>query len=387
MTEKEYKKLISEIDITTERRNLLNEEYDLFCNILNGLDYPFALQEAKKDGLLQSQMAISSTNYFNILLNLSIENSLNSNFDNILKVNEVLKVILLNMNIKCYEINNNHIKIKKDNLYVNLDILNENEYSKEIKKQKFIEEINSKYTLFKNAYKLIRHLLYELNIEIIDDYTLFVILVYSLEKHYSDNKYDNYMVAFASGLDDFINSKKIFLQGEYSNVTIGTCELTKGYIISDPFDSNINLASNINDANIGEVRKLKKRISKLYEDVAVDNGSSSILTLNINPVHNNNGTISWSYVVVGRNLSNVGGEYVDSLVEDKSASLKAFFRGLKAIVSSNIYNKNITVVTKHKDILKCIEKEPTEAENNSRRKTITKYITDNKLIVSYQIKD
>ena len=89
MTEKEYKKLISEIDITTERRNLLNEEYDLFCNILNGLDYPFVLQEAKKGGLLQSQMAISSTNYFNILLNLNIENSLNSNFDNILKVNEV----------------------------------------------------------------------------------------------------------------------------------------------------------------------------------------------------------------------------------------------------------------------------------------------------------
>ena len=263
MTEKEYKKLISEIDITTERRNLLNEEYDLFCNILNGLDYPFVLQEAKKGGLLQSQMAISSTNYFNILLNLNIENSLNSNFDNILKVNEVLKVVLLNMNIKGYEINNNHIKIKKDNLYVNLDILNENEYTKEIKKQKFIEEINSKYTLFKNAYKLIRHLLYELNIEIIDDYTLLVILVYSLEKHYSDNKYDNYMVAFASGLDDFINSKKIFLQGEYSNVTIGTCELTKGYIISDPFDSNINLASNINDATIGEVRKLKKRKSKL----------------------------------------------------------------------------------------------------------------------------
>ena len=33
-----------------------------------------------------------------------------------------------------------------------------------------------------------------------------------------------------------------------------------------------------------------------------------------------------------------------------------------------------------------IEKDPSEAENNSRRKTITKYIEDNKLLISYQRK-
>ena len=43
-------------------------------------------------------------------------------------------------------------------------------------------------------------------------------------------------------------------------------------------------------------------------------------------------------------------------------------------VKRNMPDSNITVITKHKDILKCIEKDSSEAENNSRRKTITKYI-------------
>ena len=257
----------------------------------------------------------------------------------------------------------------------------------ETKKLKFYEEINQKYTLFKNSYKILRHLLLESNVEFVDDYALSIIFIYGLEKYFSSNKYDNYMVAFVNALDDLINTKKIELQENYINVIPKLSLSSKGYTITDPFDESNNLALNINEANIGELRKFKKKIAKMYEQVTPDTGSSSVLTLNINPLNNSDGTISWRYDVCGRNIQNSGGVFPNTESDSKNASLKAYFRGLKAIVTSNIYNKNITVITKHKDILKCIEKDSSEAENNSRRKTITKYIEDNKLLISYQIKE
>lgn len=385
MTEKEYKKMISEIDLDCNGRDKLNQTYETYLNLLEGLTSPFEVKNIRKGGIFQSQMAINKTNYFNILLDVSLENPHNPNYHFELIKNEILKLILLNSEIKSYEVSENILKIKNDDVVVNLELMDSSMYEIAIKKYKFIEEVSTKYTLFKNVFKIIRNIIDELNIEIISDDMLIVIMTYSLDKYYQNNKYDNYIMNIANGLEDFINSKKVEIQSEYSNITIENSSLTKGYIIVDPFAVDNNLAKHINEANIAEIRKLKKRLTKLYEEPVQDYGSGSILKLNINPQKNADGTLSWNYDVVGRNLSNSGGTYNDNLVEDKSASLKALFKGLKAIASSNIYNKNITVITKHKDLLKCIEKDPSESENNSRRKTITKYINDNKLIISFNV--
>lgn len=385
MTEKEYKKMISEIDLDVVNKDKLNNIYEKYLNLFEGLTSPFEIKNIKKGGIFQSQMAINKTNYFNILLDVTLENPFNLNYHFKLIKNEILKLILLNTEISSYEVSENILKIKNSDVVVNLELMDSSKYEIALKKYKFIEEVSIKYTLFKNVFKIIRNIIDELNIEVINDYMLIIIMTYSLDKYYQTNKYDNYIMNIANGLEDFINSKKIEIQSEYNSVSLEHSMLTKGYVVIDPFALDNNLAKHINEANVSEFRKLKKRLAKLYEEPVQDYGSGSILKLNINPQKNPDGTLSWNYDVVGRNLSNSGGEYKDNIIEDKSASLKALFKGLKAITTSNIYNKNITVITKHKDLLKCIEKDQSESENNSRRKTITKYINDNKLIISFQI--
>lgn len=383
MTEKEYRKLISDCEITIEQKNSLDFKYSQYNELLQKMKTPFIVKECYKYGIYASQMAINTTNYFDLKLTIDLDSLINEHLKNSLIINEIIVQVLLSIPTKSYELNKNKVRFEhQDGVVVNLELVESIRDFENI--TRFIEELNSKYSYFKNVYKVLKHLLSELNIEIINDYTLVILLAYALENYYQGNKYENYMYAFNSALDDLISQKKIELNQEYQYCTPKLNSLSKGYIIVDPYN-NLNLAANLNDVNISDIRKLKKKIAKMYEVISNDVGSG-ILTLNINPVVNDDNTLSWSYDVVGRNLKNNGGTYANNDVEYVTATLKGYFRGLKAIISSNIYNKNIEVVTSIPDLLKCVEKDPSEAENNSRRKTITKYIEDNKLLISYQRK-
>ena len=382
MTEKEFRNLLSEIEFTS--KDIYNNIFTTLSDKLTLSNSKFETQVINKVGLYSKQLLIKQSNILEINIVIKCLKEIDETLKNKVIINELENILILE--IDAYDVSYDskakciNCKIGDTSVKIYIQTIIESEI--EVKKNKLCEAINTKYTYFKNTYKLLKYFMYDTKIDCISDEALFVLLTYSSEKYFLSNKYDSYIFNFIRCLDDFINQKQIEIESDYSILDISLNDNLKTYQVFSPFYKNTNLTENINDVNISEVRKFKKRLQKLFE---VENTEvrSSIIKLNIEPKEVGNNQIAWRYDVVGRNLTNSGGEFENTELEYLNASLKGYFRGLKAICNSTINNKNITVVTKYKDILKC-NTDSNYSEINSRRKTITKYIEENKLLITYQ---
>ena len=97
------------------------------------------------------------------------------------------------------------------------------------------------------------------------------------------------------------------------------------------------------------------------------------VTIDVNPIFDKvNKTFSWSYEIVGTDVRNSGGIYLNNETEYQTAVLKGIFKGLKVIVDNNLTKKKIILKCNYDGILS--DKMKSTDENKSRMKTINALI-------------
>ena len=282
----------------------------------------------------------------------------------------------------------NTISFKENDFTIYLQIRYLNDFfqiTDEEKRINFVEIANKDYTYFRNTIKIIKYYRDEQKINI-SGYILEIMLYYSLNEYFKDNRYEDYLNGFIKTIDELIKGNKIEVSKDvYQKLNVDSnTNVKKTYMVLDVANPNNNLTDNINDLSIGEYRKLKKVLSKLIDNKnSLSNNSNATIVLNINPLPiKDTNEFSWSYQIEGSNYNNTGGAYQNSEDQLLLAMYKGLYKGLRAIVDNNLNRKNIEVICKKQNILKLTTN--VSQENLSRIKNIEAYIENNGLIIKYR---
>ena len=305
----------------------------------------------------------------------AITNAFIYNLDTVQKLSDITRNQVRN----CITVKMNNFKV---NLYVRYE---EGEYSlknDELQIQ-FTEIANRDYTYFRNALKIIKYYKVSQNINI-SGYILEILLYYSLNEYFKDNRYEDYLSGFIKAIDDFLKGKKIEVSSDiYEKLNINPeTKIKKNYMILDVANSNNNLTDNMSEVALGEYRKLKKVLSKLVDTKAVLTTSNAIVKLNINPTPiKDSDEYAWSYKIENSDFTSNGGSYQNNPEQLLTAMYKGLYKGLRAIVDNNLNRKNVEIICNKSNILKINEN--VSDENKSRIKNIEAYIDNNGIVIKF----
>ena len=362
MTEKEIKKMINDLELLPNEKETLENHINILENIfMNNNDTNFHFDEIFKTGSYSYGILIHDEKKIEIVIKMSCQVEFNEQIKQ--------KLIMNYLNNDSFDITFN------DDIQISVKvILDSNILEKELMRKSFIDEENRKYSYYKNVLKFIKYYANELKMQKLNDYTMASLLSYGLHKAVGNVHYSQYVQAFLSSLDDLLQEKKL---NEHDNMLF----TNQKYVVVDPIDENINLTSHLDEVSLTEIRNLKKRLQKLFEVAQEEILGSGQLILDVTPIYNEEkDCYAWNYKIVNTSYIANGGEFKNNPFEYKTAILRALFKGLKFIIDSeHIYTKTILIRGCDESILKCIEKNVDEQENNSRRKTIIRFIDDNKI--------
>lgn len=394
MTEKEFRKLVSEVEVPkTQKEEILV----LLENIRNNLQKhdTFEIVDMYRSGALSKGTMLKNTTTFDFVIVVKPILKKNFNLINQVIVFQIYTDLIINnslitknsdvtlnleKNLIELKINDALIKIyiyydDSNNLEIPLNLQN----TLEEKRIKFVEVANRDYTYFRNTIQIIKYYRDEQKINYITGYMIEVLLYYSLCEYCFDIRYEDYLNAFLKGLDDFINGKKIEVSDKMYNelVVKEISSIKKGYTIIDVASRTINLTEEINEIKVMEFRKLKKALSKLVDTKTFINNSSAVVKLNINPITKEDGNISWSFKIEDTKIASNGGIYPPTKEEILSAMYKALLKGLKAIIDNNLNRSQVEIICNEKNILS--DKLALSNENNARRKNVLAFMDNNKI--------
>lgn len=395
MTEKDFRKLITDLEILNTEKQELNLRLDRVQEKLaKHQDDYFKIVSVKKSGAWAKGTLLNDTDKIDVMVCVELKRPNSFILDNYYVLNAIENTIIAEyLNItKLSNIernsNLNNISFKENNFTINLQVRYLNEYFKATDDEKrinFVEIANKDYTYFRNTIKIIKYYRDEQKINI-SGYILEIMLYYSLNEYFKDNRYEDYLNGFIKTIDEFIKGNRIEVSKDvYQKLNVDSSSIVKKtYMVLDVANPNNNLTDNINDLSIGEYRKLKKVLSKLIDNKNnLSNNSNATIVLNINPLPiKDTNEFSWSYQIEGSNYSNTGGAYQNSEDQLLLAMYKGLYKGLRAIVDNNLNRKNIEVVCKKQNILKLTTN--VSQENLSRIKNIEAYIENNGLIIKYK---
>lgn len=394
MTEKEFRKLVTDLELSRAFKDDVSKEIEIIEKNLNSELKHIELVRLIKIGSIAKSTMLSTENSIDILAVFkynsnktfklinqlvinSVINTVSYLYDTILKVsdvevNQILNYVSFNINNLAYNIYIRYEKCMEDTDFVDSEIIE--------KHNLFTEFANRDYTYFRNTVAIIKHFRNEQKINI-SGHIIETLLYYSLNEYFKDNRYETYLNAFIRGIDDFLKQKQIEVSKdilEKLGVEITTNNIHKGYVIVDPADPKVNLVSGITELKLGEYRKLKKAISRLVDTDNVDLSKEQVV-LNINP-KDIDGKYIWSYEIENSRYHTDGGSYEKTEENFITASLKALSKGLKVVIDNNLNKRQIKVVSKYPDIL--TRNELYSAENVSRRKTIIAYMEVNNITIA-----
>ena len=394
MTEKDFRKLVTDLEIlNTEKQELLNRLEQLKVNLTKNPHKHYQILDVVKGGSWAKGTMLNDTDEIDVIVVVealdsipfaiknyyilnAIENDIIESYPNINKLSNITR-----------NVSRNIISFEENNFKINLQICyqdNNFPYALREKQIMFVELANRDYTYFRNTMKIIKYYRDEQNINI-SGYILEIMLYYSLNEYFKDNRYEDYLNGFIKTIDEFIKGARIEVSPDiYQKLEVLPVNnnLKKPYTVLDVADPSNNLTDNINEITIGEYRKLKKALAKLIDNKVNVLNSSSVVVLNINPTPiKDTNEFSWSYKIENSELANNGGSYQNTEEELLSAMYKALYKGLRAIVDNNLNRKNIEVVCKKQNILKINN---VSKENISRIKNIEAYIENNGLIIKYR---
>lgn len=396
MTEKEFRKLVTDMEISKEQRDRLFALMDDITKIISTTaGEHFVINEMNRSGAWAKGTMLKTSNDLDFvvtvtpkldksyyLVNKVIVNEISNAF--IIKLDDITKLSDLNYderrNVLTFVMNGYNIGLticyNDDN---GLADFNTNALiSMDNKRIQFVELANRDYSYFRNAVQVIKYYRDEQRLSSISGYLLEVILYYSLNEYFMDNRYEGYLNAFLRGLDDFINGKRIEVSKDiYQKLEIANInsEIKKPYTVIDVVNPSNNLAEDVNEIKIGDYRKLKKALSKLVE-TNIKDMQSGLVKLNVNPVLNSdNATYSWSFKIEDTTVSGSGGSYSHNDEDIYTAIYKALLKGLKAIVDNNFNRKQVMIICNKPDLL--TNDKGLSSENNSRRKNVVTFIDNN----------
>lgn len=395
MTEKEFRRLVTDLEILSDERTNLEKSLQFVKELLdkNSSSY-LKIVDVKKGGAWAKGTMLNDTDEVDMLV--VVESSLEKPFalKNEAILNEIINAFIYGSSdvLKLSDITKNNqlniIRIKLSSFVVNLHIkyLDCEFLVKDADTQiQFTEIANRDYTYFRNTVKIIKYYKETQKINI-SGYIIEILLYYALTEYFKDNRYETYLNAFIKAIDDFIKGKVIQVSADiYEKLGINPIfDIKKKYMILDVANPNNNLADGVNEISLNEYRKLKKALSKLVDtkqDLSFGTNAKVVLNINPTPIKDSD-EVSWSYSIEGSDYHNTGGSYKNTSSEILTAIYKGLYKGLRAIVDNNLNRKNVEIVSNKKDILKITDS--TSDENRSRIKNIETYIENNNIVLTFK---
>lgn len=395
MTEKEFRRLVTDLEILSEERLELEKSLEFVKELLTkNLSKYINVIDVKKGGAWAKGTMLNDTDEIDILV--LVESKLDKPFvlKNEAVLNEIINAFIYEACdiLKLSDISKNTqlniVSIKLSKCIINLHIKYQNEQYliNDVDKQiQFVEIANRDYTYFRNAVKIIKYYKETQKINV-SGYIIEILLYYSLTEYFKDNRYESYLGYFIRAIDDFIKGKIIQVTPDiYEKLEVSPIyDNKKKYMILDVSNPKNNLVEGISEININEYRKLKKVLSKLADTKQdLSFGTNAKVVLNINPVAiKNSDEYSWSYTIENSDYHNAGGSYKNTPEEMLTAMYKGLYKGLRAIIDNNLNRKNVEVISNRKDLLKIVD--TTSEENRSRIKNIEAYIENNNIVMTFK---
>lgn len=397
MTEKEFRKLVSDVEVSKQIKedmlNIINEIENIFICYKNK---HYEIVNLYRGGALSKGTMLNSSKDIDIIMEIKpninkifglvnrvvmneIANAIIVSIDEINKVSD----IVINENILLFKYKEYSIKLivrYTDKVTEDMDISLLNNV--ELLRNKFVELANNDYTYFRNTIQIIKYYREEQKISNISGLILEVLLYYSLTEYCFDTRYEDYINAFIKGLDDFLLGKRIEVPMKmYQELGVNpSSEIKKGYVVIDVGTGLINLTSDVNEIRLGDYRKLKKALAKLVDTKAVKDMGNCEVKLNVNPQKNKDGSYSWSFKIEDTSISGIGGTYSSSNEDTYTAIYKALLKGFKAIVDNGLNRKGVKLICSKNDIL--TNEQGLSNENNARRKNVLTYIDNNNITIA-----
>ncbi len=397
MTEKEFRKLVSDVEVSRHQKDEMGEIIDTIHHILsdnNNLHYDIV--NIYRGGSLAKGTMLNSS--FDLDIILVVKPTINKTFGLVNKVvlNEIFNAIVINVNninkVSDLACENNILSFKYNNYNIKLLVKYNDESIEDLPhsllerieqiRYRFVEIANRDYTYFKNTIQIIKYYRDEQKITSISGTILEVILYYALKEYCFALRYEDYLNAFVRGLDDFIMGKKIEVPISMYNELgiIPATDVKKNYSVIDPGTGSINLTSDITEIKLGDYRKLKKAIAKLVDTKSSKEVCSAEVKLNVTPNKNEDGTYSWCFKIEDTSFMGMGGKYTSSNEDTYTAIYKALLKGCKAIVDNNLNRKGVKIICSKNNILE--DNQDLSNENNARRKNVLAFIDNNNITIS-----
>ncbi len=279
MTEKDFRKLITDLELTNNDKEDINNLQNDLLDIIQKRIRNFEIETFEKSLSLKWGLSYHNENELSFTLTVKTDPNNNYHLYNEALKNEVYNAILFNEkidkknNLGFDEYRNAvyFIKDKKINILLRFkDKLSyQTEFDKEydLLKDKFISIASSEFNLFKNSVMLIKYTADSNNIDI-STYLVSLLLYYGLSENFTNHTYLAYLKEFNHALDDLLKGNKIE-QDDQTYLKLGVERINlvkKNYNVIDPANPNINLTANFGEAFAQDMRKLKKLIQKLLEN-------------------------------------------------------------------------------------------------------------------------
>jgi hypothetical protein len=280
MTEKDFRKIVTDLELTKNDKENISEFIKELTNKLNENLKNFKIIEVRKAlSLADGTMYHGSKN---LDLMLVVDNPVINSYPlmNQAILHEVWNFFVFEYKLdKINQIqidyNLNSIKVNLDQYNLNLlirfnEVLNyqTNFYiSTDELKTTFINIAASEFNLFKNTIQLITYYRDINNLDSISTYVIESLLYYGLSENFTKHTYELYLKEFIHAIDDLSKGVKIDQDNEtYRKLNIERINLPKKqYMVIDVTDPKTNLVSGIGEAYLSDLRKLKKIILKLLE--------------------------------------------------------------------------------------------------------------------------
>ncbi len=393
MTEKEFRKLVTDLEILSSEKNELLDKINKLEEILkNKKSNYYDILEVKRVGAFAKGTLLNDADEIDVMIVIKVNNERAFLLNNYYVLNDIENVIINNYPdiVKMSNVVRNQVKnmisFTSHNFKMNIYVCYEdNNFKKTIHERQieFIEIANRDYTYFRNTLKIIKYFRDQENINI-SGYILEVMLYYALNEYFQDNRYETYLNGFIKTIDEFIKGNKIEVSKDiYQKLNIDpNTNVKKQYMVLDVANPNNNLTDYVTDVNVAEFRKLKKALAKVIDTKQTESSSATVI-LDINPTLNTDtNEYKWSYKVEGTNYHNNGGSYDNTSDGILTAMYKGLYKGLRAVVDNNLNRKNIEVYSNKGNILK-IDNSSSE-ENKSRIRNIEAYIENNNITLSFK---
>ena len=394
MTEKEFRKLVSEQEVARSKKESMLQILENLKDIINSYDIHFSIVDMYRSGALAKGTLLNSQNDIDFVVVVEPKFSKIFNLVNKVIVNEISSALIINMptivkqSDLVFNEQKNTLTLSIDGYEISLAIyynskieelpiefLNENE----LKRNQFVELANRDYSYFRNTVQILKYFRDEQKVNYISGYLLEVLLYYSLKEYCFDLRYEDYLNAFLKGLDDFIGGKKIEVPSKMYHELGVTPEsdAKRSFTVIDVATGKLNLAIDVNEIRIGDYRKLKKAISKLVDTKAGKDFGTGTVKLNVTPIKNSDGSYSWSYKIEDTNFYGSGGNLTDSDEDTYTAIYKALLKGLKAVIDNNLNRKQVEITCPKANAL--TSDEGLSNENKARRKNVLAFIENNQI--------